>query len=282
MTNRTERAQIAQETIRILEERSYKAANGKIVDLTDSIKGCVANSIHYTPESLLELVDTDVNKSSKDNALNTCIEVANETTFSGAKCLLEKTSNKVICLNFASAKNPGGGFLGGSQAQEEALTRASALYASLTHYMSMYLDNRKFKSCLYQDHIIYSPAVPVFRDDNDKMLESPWCTSIITAPAVNYGSLKQQEKSLAEKVMKQRINMVLAIAYEHGYTNIVLGAWGCGVFRNDPALIARYFQHALSKEGIFHDHFENIRFSVLDSSNDQHTFNIFKDTLVFK
>jgi len=68
-------------------------------------------------------------------------------------------------LNFASAKNPGGGFLGGGSAQEESLARSSGLFPCINQMQQMYETNRAYRSCLYTDHMIYSPRVPVFRDD---------------------------------------------------------------------------------------------------------------------
>ena len=281
MTNRKSRVKIAEQTIQILESKAYQIDEGVTVDIAEFLDACVDKSVHYTPEMLQEILIEVGAKEAEEATFDTestVIDVFNETTFAGAKTLLTETGEKTLSLNFASAKNPGGGFLSGSQAQEEALTRASGLFSSLTKYMDMYLNNRKFKSCLYQDHMIYSPDVPVFRNDDDLLIEEPWCTSIITAPAVNYGVLKDQEKSFAGQVMRQRIDMVLAIAYKNGYKNLVLGAWGCGVFKNNPKHIAGYFRDAFSENGKFYGRFERVRFSVLDLSN-QGTYQTFKDVL---
>ena len=89
------------------------------------------------------------------------------------------TSGKTAVLNFASAKNPGGGFLGGSQAQEESLARSSALYGSLMTAWDYYEINRKSPNALYTDHIIYSPDVVVFRNDAGDLLDDPWTVSFI-------------------------------------------------------------------------------------------------------
>lgn len=119
----------------------------------------------------------------------------------------------------------------------------------------------------------------IIYDDSDELLHKPWCTSVITTPAVNYGTLKGHEKPLAETTMRQRIDRVLAIACKHQYKNIILGAWGCGVVRNNPQLIARYFRDALLEYGTFYNAFEKVRFSVLDRSNSMNTLNTFKDIL---
>lgn len=99
----------------------------------------------------------------------------------------------MLALNFASARHPGGGFLGGSQAQEESLARASGLSPCLNQFQEMYDTNQRFSSCLYTDHMIYAPDVPVFRDDDDRLLEEPFLVSILTAPAVNAGAVRRNE-----------------------------------------------------------------------------------------
>jgi len=91
--------------------------------------------------------------------------------------------HRTAALNFASAKHPGGGFLTGAQAQEESLARASALYPCLEQQKGYYDANRRHHSLLYTDHLIVSPRVPVFRDDQGTLLEVPWEMTILTAPA---------------------------------------------------------------------------------------------------
>ena len=112
------------------------------------------------------------------------VHVVNATTFAAAReTSLRENTDDVCCLNFASAKKPGGGFKGGSQAQEEALARASGLYSCLLQAPEYYNANRNIRDALYRDLIIYSPSVPVFRDDHDGLTAHPWKTALVTAPA---------------------------------------------------------------------------------------------------
>ena len=129
--------------------------------------------------------------------------------------------------------------------------------------------------------MIYSPEVPVFRDDIDRLLDEPWHTSIITSPAVNAGALRKNSPELKGQilpVMRERIDRVLALAASHEHTHLVLGAWGCGVFQNDRNDIAELFASSLI-EGPAAKSFERVRFSVLDRDREQMTIQAFQKTL---
>jgi len=117
------------------------------------------------------------------------------------------------CLNFASARHPGGGFLGGAQAQEESLARTSGLYACLTsaHCKKMYLINQQNKSCLYSHRIIYSPDVPVFKDDDGAILDEWYSMNFISAPAVNAGVVRKRDRN-ADGVLIIAISFSLSLS----------------------------------------------------------------------
>src|SRR5262249_53317890 len=144
-----------------------------------------------------------------------------------------------------SAKYPGGGFLGGARAQEESLARSSGLYPCIAQMRGMYEANKQFGSCLYTDHMIYSPRVPVFRDDEGGLLAQPYAVSFLTAPAVNAGAVKEHERALVEPTMFARMEKLLSVAVVRRQHTLVLGAWGCGVFKNDTARVAQAFRRHL-------------------------------------
>ena len=111
--------------------------------------------------------------------------------------------------------------------------------------------------------MIYTPGVPIIKDENGDNLDELTKTAIITAPAVNAGIVKQREsKKLGEikTVMKRRIEKVLSIALENKHFSLVLGAWGCGVFANEPAAMAKYFKWVIDNK--FGNEFEKIIFAV--------------------
>lgn len=172
-------------------------------------------------------------------------------------------------LNFASARNPGGGFLNGAQAQEEALCRASALYACLRGVREFYGHHRAHRDPFYTDRVIHAPAVPVFRDDRGQLLDAPCTAGFLTAAAPNAGVVRQSAPERAGELpqaLARRAERVLETAAACRYRRLVLGAWGCGVFRNDPAQVAGAFRDLLVG-GRFRGHFEEVVFAVLDRTS---------------
>jgi uncharacterized protein (TIGR02452 family) len=128
--------------------------------------------------------------------------------------------------------------------------------------------------------MILSPECPVFRNDDGKLLLKPQMASFITSPAPNYGAAADNrsiELPLIPKVLHDRSELVLSLAMAHGYSQIILGAWGCGVFRNDPNVVAMAFASHLL--GRWSGRFRRILFSVLDSSTSKETFTAFQRAL---
>jgi len=256
---------IAEDTLRIIGAGYYINAHGESVRIHDEQERCIAGSVHYTEEMLEEIkakVSGILMQTSPTSS--TQFDVRDCTTLEAASALVQQGVTDVLALNFASAKNPGGGFLSGAQAQEESLARSSGLYPCLLQYLEMYVINRQYTSCLYTDRMIYSPKVPVFKDDDGMLLEAPYLLSFITAPAVNAGVIRQNEPdqvSQIEPVMLSRIDKILSVAVRHGHKTLLLGAWGCGVFKNDPEDVAAYFaKHIL--HGRFANHFDHIVFAI--------------------
>ncbi|SDL63428.1 TIGR02452 family protein [Catalinimonas alkaloidigena] len=275
MSSRNQRAAVAQETLTIFEEGAYTNALRQRVSVAASLAAAVQGTRALTPDAFDHLTwDTT-------ETYTTELRVTNETTLQAAyRLVVEEELPEVACLNFASAKNPGGGFLNGSQAQEESLARASGLYLCQTAHGPMYAFHRRFASCLYTDRMIYSPRVPVIRDDSDQLLPRPYLLSIITAPAVNKGGLLQNHDDdglrQVEAVMLERTRKVLRLALAQGHRILILGAWGCGVFRNDPVAVAGYFARVL-QEAPIKNQFKKVVFAVLDTSKAQTTVRAFEE-----
>ncbi|WJH31106.1 TIGR02452 family protein [Paenibacillus sp. CC-CFT742] len=280
---RSGRARIAQETLAILEEGQYINGYDRRVSIDEDLKRAIQGSVLYRPDELPALREQVHQLQGAPKSAAAKIEVTGETTLAAAsRLVVDEGRTDVVCLNFASAKNPGGGFLGGSQAQEESLARASGLYPCISQMNEMYDHNRKLRTCLYSDYMIYSPGVPVIRDDEDRLLAQYYTTAFITAPAVNAGVVKEREQAddqQIESVMKERIRYILDVAAMNGHRTLVLGAYGCGVFRNDPMDVARYFHDVLIQEN-FRQSFERIVFAVLDRSAGQRIIKAFQEQLL--
>jgi uncharacterized protein (TIGR02452 family) len=280
MSKRTTRAQVAQETVTILEEGAYLHLSGRRIPLGEELAAARSRSVLYSPDQFRRVFRQRDQLLGGRTGGSVAFEVVNETTLHAARRLLdEEPGARVLALNFASARHPGGGFLGGSQAQEESLARASGLYACIAPFQEMYDANTHFRSCLYTDHMIYSPDVPVFRDDADALLEHPYPLSFVTAPAVNVGALQRNEPDRldeVEPVMLARGEKVLSLAVVHGHDVLVLGAWGCGVFANDPDRVAGWFHLHLAGEGTFRGAFRKVVFAVLDRTGDRSTIQPFE------
>ena len=174
------------------------------------------------------------------------MEVTGETALGAAR----RVGGNVACLVFASARKPGGGFLNGAQAQEESVARASALYACLRAVPEFYAFHRQHADLCYSDRVIYSPAVPVFRGDDGLLVASPYRVSFLTTAAPNLAAITATQPEAAVTVpaaLRTRVARVLEIAAAHRHRRLVLGAWGCGVFGNDPAVVADAFAAALDR-----------------------------------
>jgi uncharacterized protein (TIGR02452 family) len=277
--SRSIRATIANETVKICELGRYEIA-GQQVDIGGLMSRCLQETKLFRPEELDDLLAQTGTSSAGSE---TEFEVTNETTLSAALRLVAECGHvQTLCLNFASAKNPGGSFLGGSQAQEESLARSSGLYPSLQSQWSYYEANRDSGTALYTDHMILSCNVPVFRDDAGGLLANPYCVAMLTAPAVNAGAMWTNEphrQDLIQPTMAARIAKVLAVAASHSFDHLILGAWGCGVFRNDPSKIAKLFSEAFRGDDRFHSRFKTVVFAVLDNTTDESTIGPFRQHL---
>jgi uncharacterized protein (TIGR02452 family) len=268
MIDRLKRIAAANETVAIIESGNYRNSEGKRIDIQSDTQFSIQNSQLFKANEFDTLFSERNQILSNAVKVKTVFEITEETTLEAAERLIQMHS-PIFCLNFASAKNPGGGFLTGAQAQEESLARSSALYPCIAQMKAMYSDNKHRNTCLYSDDMIYSPDVPVFRKDNGDLLDAYYKLSFLTSPAVNAGVVREREKNNIEKiddVMLMRLEKLLSIAVVKGYKTLLLGAWGCGVFRNNPNDVTNYFKHQLIDNQLFSGYFDKVIFAVYSSS----------------
>ena len=204
--------------------------------------------------------------------------------------------NRVVVHNFASASNPGGGVVNGASAQEECLCRCSGLFFNLnTPAMrdGFYLPHKKAQDPLHNDDIIFTPGVTVFKTDTATpklMPESDWYdVDVITCAAPNLRNMPSNQYNTGDgsrsvkisdcelmEIHEKRLRRILEVALREGCDTIILGAFGCGAFQNNPEVVAR------ANKNVIKDYlhaFRNIEFAVYCTPRDDYNFKIFERRL---
>jgi uncharacterized protein (TIGR02452 family) len=175
-------------------------------------------------------------------------------------------SDKTCALNMASPKRPGGGVQNGARAQEECLFRCSNLITSISPEFYPLTD----LECLYTQSALF------FKDKNYYHI-NPIKSDVITIAAENL-SFKPKDKNY-QKITKDKIRLMLSIPYLHGAQNLILGAWGCGVFNNNPNDIAQYFKEIIIDEN-YGSLYKSIIFAIINDHNSvDNNLKIFSDVL---
>ncbi len=256
-------ADLGQSAVKAVQDGFYVNGMGEKVEWHEAVQNTCARKRSIPPDAPLpgpeRLAFTE-----------TTVQVTNETTLGASRHLVELGA-RPLALNFANGVSAGGGFLRGATAQEEVLCRSSALYPTLDGD-SMYEEHQKREQPDSTDWAICSPDVPVFRSDDGAELDHPWLLSVITCAAPYAPAIGQPRSG---DLLEQRIHRVLAIALSYGHTALVLGAWGCGAFENDPQRTAVDFREAL-----VHDYdgaFSTVVFAVADWSPERRFLGPFRD-----
>ena len=240
------------------------SVNGRIIDIS-----CAIDRMKNNTDFISDKKDYPIFNSYKniDNFSKIDIELSTEKTVDAVLRL--KGIDNLGVLNFASARNPGGGWLTGAKAQEESLCLCSALYESLMTGVGQQYYTENFKHTLpdYTDNMIYSPKVPFFKDGDYKNVDYV-LADVITCPAINRGAILKRvdmRKGVKESDndMKNRMFKILLEFKERGCKTLVLGAFGCGVFDNDSNVIAKNWIDLINLE-VFENSFDKIVFAVFD------------------
>jgi uncharacterized protein (TIGR02452 family) len=267
---------VAKETLDILEQGEFVSPSGKVINFAAEQKMAEDKTKLYKPED----VETLMKQASGGEINRYCVvEVTEETTQVAAYRLVKSEGcQDLVLLNYASARNPSGGFINGAKAQEEDLARCSGLYLCQLKQPAFYEANRLYDSLLYTDHIIYSPMVPWFRQRSRELLDEYFLASVITAPAPNAGQALRRDPMAQpeiERVLRRRAGYVLAVARDNGHRSLLLGAWGCGVFCNNASMVADAFGQWLESP-LFYGCFDRVVFGIYDSSRTQDTLKAFQ------
>lgn len=252
--SRSRLVQIAKETLQILETGIYLCAVGSIY-IADMVKEDIDSVVSIPPEFELPTPPLfPVN-----DVMTT--QVQNTLTLTAAKDMVAEGKRPLV-LNFANGIHVGGGFLRGAKAQEETLCYVSSLFCSLVGH-PFYEYNAKIPKNQSSDYSILSRAT-VFRDESYQLIEQPWHMDVLTCAApiarLDWGGIPPMEGAA---IMAHRIGRVLDIAVAYGFTDLVLGAWGCGAFGNDPQQIATLFEQHLNERA---QYFDSVVFAIADWS----------------
>jgi uncharacterized protein (TIGR02452 family) len=248
---RQQAAALGQSALAAISAGTHLDAAGQPVDWGAAVAAAVAAKRSLPPDAVLP-------QEEPPEFIVTAVQVVNESTHAAAR-RLTTTDRRVVALNFANGIHPGGGFQQGNRGNESVLCRSSALFATLSGD-PMYAAHAARPLPDSTDWTILSPDVPVFRADDGTPLDQPWSLAILTCAAPYAPKLGQET---AADLMQTRIRRVLAIARAHRYTGLVLGAWGCGTYGNDPARIAAIFHEALQEQA---GAFQAVVFAIADWS----------------
>lgn len=273
------RTAMAAETLEIIKRGFYQpegAAQERPIVIKDATEQSVKGSVLFSPAEGANILE---NYGACPRCPQPETRVENISAVGAVRMLAAEGKTAIGVLNFASAKNPGGGFLNGAMAQEESLAVSSTLYPTLTAHEEYYRENRARRSMMYLDFAIYSPDVLFFRDEAFRLTKTPVKASVLTLPAVNMGQvlLKGENAEEARRVMRRRMKLALGIFAGQKARHLILGAYGCGVFRNDPEEVALWWRELL-EEGMG-QYFDSVFHAVLDRSRDQRCISAFRRRL---
>eukprot|EP00927_Polykrikos_kofoidii_P051374 TRINITY_DN4516_c0_g1_i1.p1 TRINITY_DN4516_c0_g1~~TRINITY_DN4516_c0_g1_i1.p1 ORF type:complete len:334 (+),score=55.60 TRINITY_DN4516_c0_g1_i1:59-1060(+) len=226
--------EVAEETLEIVRGTGVYHAEGTHVSIAKEQRAAVEGTTYHH----------DPLPPAGDTRPTTNIVFQEATSLAAAE-RPSREGRRVCVLNFASGHHPGGGFRTGARAQEESLARASGLFPTLTRHMAFY---GRPPPGFYTDRMIYSPQVPVIRNDALDLLPEPFLVDFVTAAAVNiHGLKKKADLGKVGDVMRQRCRKLVSLCQSKGAEVLVLGAWGTGVFRQEPGDVAEYFRDALAE-----------------------------------
>ncbi len=280
MTNkddRAERIEIFEDTVKMFREKA----------LSEQISATVKATVVYGEGNCPKV---------KKRGFDMSVTVTEERSLEcAARFHRDYPEKRIGVLNFASATNPGGGVTKGSSAQEESLCRCSTLYPCIDTerlYTEFYQPHRKKKDLRYSDRCIYTPGITVIKSDTNRPERLPegsrFTVDVLTCAApnlrekpynrMNPGSAEPITISEDElfRLHIKRAEHLLTVAAANGIDVMILGAFGCGAFRNDPRVVARAYKNAVTE---FDGYFSDICFAVYCPPGHTENYDVFSEIL---
>ena len=265
-------AEIFRETLSIIGKGFYTAPSGKTVtlpSLTPMLLGSECFHRELPPSEGVPLPGGTTVMVEKGD----CLEVAGR---------LVREGYNVALLNFASAGHPGGGVETGARAQEETICRRSTLARSIYTFSPSYASKYGFEEHRGEGYplknlrysVIYSPSVTVFREGIEcTLMEEPFQVGVITCAALNLGGKYDLRLTPdghmpeeAVDITRCKVRAILRIGLKFGHDSLVLGAFGCGAFRNPPREMAEIFRDVMSEKE-FEGKYRLITFAIIEDHN---------------
>lgn len=279
---------ILNDTLGILEKGYYVTDFGKRVELKLTKQQMLECTV-YLPEAVDKICNSkDFSHVHVMGRVGVGCEnmdsytLARKRAESASFLLSEKEKCRVLVLNLANPVHPGGGVRRGANAQEEDLCRKSSLLLSLEGKTAReYYDyNASLHTYMGSDAIIITPDVEIIKDENGNSLDETTVVSVMTcaAPMLRNG-MEGMTQGQYEQMLYNRITGMLKLAAFLGYKMLVLGAFGCGAFRNDARVVSDLFYRAMKEfnyDGmVLKDMFRRIDFAVLDRTANRYNFKEF-------
>ncbi len=185
---------------------------------------------------------------------------------------------KILVLNMASPTRPGGRVRDGAAAQEEELCRRTSLLLSLESEdaKKYYEYNNALKTHMASDAVMMSANVEVIKDSASEILSEPFEIAVMScaAPMVRLGLEGMSEDEYRDMLYKRICGMLL-VAASQGYRHLILGAFGCGVFGNDAAMVSDLFYRAFRELSDRGHMFDNVDFAVLCRADNDRNYREF-------
>lgn len=264
-SNKTNRIEIANRNILICKKGRYMVHKLRpiTVSLMDDLVSMMNSSQYFSADKLHKKQIVKFPAITDKSIIKDKVEVRDENVVDSIHIFGKR--DKTAVLNFASAKHPGGGYLYGAMAQEEALCYCSTLYMVLDMHKragEFYDDNDRFGLSVYTDGLMYSPYVSFFRDADYNLLLYPTKVAVVTCPAPNRSALASKGKDVSDlnKILYRRMTYIIDSCVDKAGT-LILGAFGCGVFGNDARDVARIWWKILIDDGYL-SKFNKIVFSI--------------------
>lgn len=265
---------IIKNTLEICNNRFYYVNNNKIKLSLN--KEQMQKAVVYSDKDISNITNGFTLSDIADK--KTSYKVCNSDSFDAAyKISLSYPDSEILVLNFANPVNPGGGVRIGAKSQEEDLCRKSTLLLSLesVNAKEYYDFHREQRSYLSSDYMIISPFVEVFRNNDNSLSSHPFKVSVLTCAApIMTESVMAMYIEQYKSILYHRIKGILCLAAKNGYKNLILGAWGCGVFGNNAELVASLFYKAF-EELKNKTAFDNVVMAVLDKSASLYNYKAF-------